>query len=193
MDLICKIRRLHCRKKKSEREISHITGPALNAVAKWLDGEVDGSPKYRRCEQPNKLRVCHEALKRALKADARRASANVARPTPAGLGERIRATGLRARRGAPVRPERRRRTGGGRHRLPHPGLAPEAVRQSAVLARCPPEPVPRDAVRCAHSFVRSFVRCARRRCASGHLQHEDHRKRGQERAWLLASTSTSPL
>jgi hypothetical protein len=41
-------------------------------VAKWLHGEVDGPPKCRRVEQPNKLTAFHEALKQALKADARR-------------------------------------------------------------------------------------------------------------------------
>jgi hypothetical protein len=35
-------------------------------------GQVDGPPKYRCCEKPNKLTVFHEALKQALKADARR-------------------------------------------------------------------------------------------------------------------------
>ena len=72
MDMIGRIRRLHSRKKKSEREIARITGLSRNTVAKWLHGEVDGPPKYRRGEQPNKLSVFHEALKQALKADARR-------------------------------------------------------------------------------------------------------------------------
>jgi transcriptional regulator with XRE-family HTH domain len=64
------IRHLHSRKKKSEREIARITGLSRNTIAKWLRGEVDGPPKYRRGEQPNKLSVFHEALKQALKADA---------------------------------------------------------------------------------------------------------------------------
>ena len=72
MDMIGRIRRLHSRRNKSEREIARITGLSRNTVAKWLHGEVDGAPKYRRGEQPNKLTVFHEALKRALKADARR-------------------------------------------------------------------------------------------------------------------------
>ena len=63
---------LNSRRNKSEREIARITGLSRNTVAKWLHGEVDGAPKYRRGEQPNKLTVFHEALKRALKADARR-------------------------------------------------------------------------------------------------------------------------
>jgi len=72
MDMIGRIRRLHSRKKKSEREIARITGLSRNTVAKWLHGQVDGPPKYRRGEKPNKLTVFHEALKQALKADARR-------------------------------------------------------------------------------------------------------------------------
>ena len=66
------IRRLHSRKKKSEREIARITGLSCNTVSKWLHGEVDAPPKYWRGEQPNKLTVVHEALKQALKADGRR-------------------------------------------------------------------------------------------------------------------------
>ena len=72
MDMIGRIRRLRSRKKRSEREISRMTGLSRNTVAKWLHGEVDGPPTYRRGEQPGKLTVFHEALKQALKADARR-------------------------------------------------------------------------------------------------------------------------
>ena len=72
MDMIGRIRRLHSRKNKSEREISRMTGLSRNTVSKWLHGEVDGPPKYRRGEQPGKLTQFHEALKQALKADARR-------------------------------------------------------------------------------------------------------------------------
>ena len=72
MDMIGRIRRLHSRKNKSEREIARITGLSRNTVAKWLHGEVDGPPKYRRGEQPSKLTAFHEALEQALKADARR-------------------------------------------------------------------------------------------------------------------------
>ena len=72
MDMIGRIRRLHSRKNKSEREIARITGLSRNTVSKWLHGEVDGPPKYRRGELPNKLTVFHEALKQALKVDARR-------------------------------------------------------------------------------------------------------------------------
>ena len=56
MDMIGRIRRLHSRKKKSEREISRMTGLSRNTVAKWLHGAVDGPPKYRRGEQPNSER-----------------------------------------------------------------------------------------------------------------------------------------
>ena len=72
MDMIGRVRRLHSRKNKSAREIARITGLSRNTVAKWLHGEVDGAPKYRRAEQTNKLSVFHEALKLALTADARR-------------------------------------------------------------------------------------------------------------------------
>ncbi len=72
MDMIGRIRRLHGRGKKSEREIARMTGLSRNTVAKWLHGEVDGPPKYRRVAQPNKLTPFAEAIKLALKADARR-------------------------------------------------------------------------------------------------------------------------
>ena len=72
MDMIGRIRHLHARKNKSEREISRMTGLSRNTVAKWLHGEVDGPPKYRRDEQPSKLTAFHDALRQALKADARR-------------------------------------------------------------------------------------------------------------------------
>ncbi len=72
MDMIGKIRRLHGRGKKSEREIARTTGLSRNTIAKWLHGEVDGPPKYRRGLRPNKLTAFHEVLTRALKADARR-------------------------------------------------------------------------------------------------------------------------
>ena len=39
MDMIGKIRRLSRRGKKSEREISRMTGLSRNTIAKWLDGE----------------------------------------------------------------------------------------------------------------------------------------------------------
>ena len=72
MDLIGRIRRLHGRDKKLEREIARITGLSRNTVSKWLHGQVDGPPKYQRGEQPTKLSAFHEALRQALAADARR-------------------------------------------------------------------------------------------------------------------------
>lgn len=72
MNMIDRIRRLHSRGKKSEREIARTTGLSRNTVAKWLHGQIDGPPMYRRGEQANKLTAFHDALKQALKADARR-------------------------------------------------------------------------------------------------------------------------
>ena len=72
MDMIGRIRRLHSRKKKSVREIARITGLSRNTISKWLHGEVDGPPKYRRGEQACKLTAFHDVLRQALKADARR-------------------------------------------------------------------------------------------------------------------------
>ena len=72
MDMIGKIRRLSRRGKKSEREISRLTGLSRNTVAKWLRGELEGELKVRRESQPNKLTVFHGTLVQALKADARR-------------------------------------------------------------------------------------------------------------------------
>ena len=66
MDMIGRIRHLHARKNKSEREISRMTGLSRNTVAKWLHSEVDGPPKYRRGEQPSKLTAFHDALRQAL-------------------------------------------------------------------------------------------------------------------------------
>lgn len=73
MDMIGRIRRLHSRGKKSEREISRMTGLSRNTIAKWLKAPLDGEPKYRRIEQPGKLTAFHEVLRQALKADAYRA------------------------------------------------------------------------------------------------------------------------
>jgi hypothetical protein len=57
MDMIGKIPRLHGRKNKSEREIARITGLSHIKVEKWLHGQVEVAPKYRRSEQPNNLTV----------------------------------------------------------------------------------------------------------------------------------------
>ena len=72
MDMIGKIRRLHSRGKKSEREIARLTGLSRNTVSKWLQGSVDTAPKYQRVSGVTKLTPFHEVLKTALKADARR-------------------------------------------------------------------------------------------------------------------------
>ena len=72
MDMFGRIRRLHSRGKRSEREIARMTGLSRNTVAKWLHGQVDGPPKCRRGPQPNKLTPFVETIKQALRADARR-------------------------------------------------------------------------------------------------------------------------
>jgi transcriptional regulator with XRE-family HTH domain len=72
MDMIGRIRRLHSRKNKSVREIARITGLSRNTISKWLTAEIEGAPKYRRGEQSSKLTAFHDALRQALKADARR-------------------------------------------------------------------------------------------------------------------------
>ncbi len=48
MAMIGKIRRMYFREKKSEREISRMTGLSRNTVAKWLKAPLDGEPKYVR-------------------------------------------------------------------------------------------------------------------------------------------------
>ena len=72
MDQIGWIRRLHGREKKSERDIARITGLSRNTVSKWLHGEVSEPPKYRRTAMPCKLTPFEDAIRQALKADARR-------------------------------------------------------------------------------------------------------------------------
>jgi len=72
MDMIGRIRRMHSRGEKSERQIARMTGLSRNTVSKWLHGEVDSPPKYRRGEVPCKLSAFEESLKLALTADARR-------------------------------------------------------------------------------------------------------------------------
>ena len=205
MDMIGRIRRLHVRGKKSEREIARLTGLSRNTIAKWLHAPVEGSPKYRRTEQATKLTAFHETLNTALLADAHRPRHE--RRTVRALHQQIRADGyegcysrvtdfVRAWRlgagqaasnkafvplafelgEAPVRLERRG-AGDRRHLPAHAGLAHEAVRQPGVLARGVPEPGPRDAVRGAHAQLCG----ARRRRAARHLrQHEDGRRQGQE-------------
>ena len=90
MNMIGKIRRLHGRGKKSEREIARNTGLSRNTVAKWLEGPVE-VPRYRRDAGPTKLTPFHEAVKMALKVDARRPKQ--ARRTAKALFEEVRAIG----------------------------------------------------------------------------------------------------
>ena len=72
MAMIGKIRRMYHREKKSVREISRITSLSRNTIRKWLDAPLIGEPTYRRRARENKLTPFHDALQRALKADAHR-------------------------------------------------------------------------------------------------------------------------
>ena len=72
MDMIGRIRRLHSRGKKSEREIAKLTGLSRNTVAKWLHEAIETAPKYRRRKATTKLAPFHQTLTLALKADAHR-------------------------------------------------------------------------------------------------------------------------
>ena len=73
MDMIGKIRRMHRRDKKTQREISRKLGLSRNTVAKWLDEAQPVEPKYRReAAKATKLSAYEAELKQALKADAKR-------------------------------------------------------------------------------------------------------------------------
>jgi transposase len=72
MDMVGKIRRLHSRGNKSEREIARITGLSRNTVAKWLKGSVGDAPRYRRGPMAVKLTPFAAAIEQALEADAHR-------------------------------------------------------------------------------------------------------------------------
>ena len=73
MDMIGKIRRMHRRDKKTQREISRKLGLSRNTVAKWLDEAQPVEPKYRReAAKATKLSAHEAELKQALKADAKR-------------------------------------------------------------------------------------------------------------------------
>jgi transposase len=91
MDMVGRIRRLHSRGRKSEREIARLTGLSRNTVAKWLHAPLTEPPKYHRRAVATKLTPFHEALKLALKADARRPAH--ARRTAKALFEEIKAAG----------------------------------------------------------------------------------------------------
>ena len=73
MDMIGRIRRMHSRGKKSEREIARLTGLSRNTISKWLHDPVEGLPKYQRVPQPTKLTAFHETSQTALVADSHRA------------------------------------------------------------------------------------------------------------------------
>ena len=72
MDMVGKIRRLHSRGNRSEREIARVTGLSRNTVAKWLKGSVDDAPRYRRGPMSVKLTPFAAAIEQALEADAHR-------------------------------------------------------------------------------------------------------------------------
>ena len=72
MDMIGRIRRLHRRDKKSERQIARMTGLSRNTVAKWLHEPSVAVPQYRRSKRPGKLTAFEDELVRSLKADAQR-------------------------------------------------------------------------------------------------------------------------
>ena len=73
MDMIGKIRRMHRRDKKTQREISRKLGLSRNTVAKWLDEAQPVEPKYRReAAKATKLSAYEAELMQALKADAKR-------------------------------------------------------------------------------------------------------------------------
>ena len=72
MELLGKVRRMHYRDGLSRSEIARRTGLSRNTVKKWLAAAEAAEPRYRRSEMPGKLTPFHEALRRALEADARR-------------------------------------------------------------------------------------------------------------------------
>jgi transposase len=93
MAMIGKVRRLHLRQKKSQREIARITSLSRNTIQKWLSLPVRGEPKYRRVAVPCKLTPFHEALRQALKADSYRPKRQ--RRTACALYAEIKASGYR--------------------------------------------------------------------------------------------------
>ena len=92
MDMIGKIRRMHRRDGKTQRQISRETGLSRNTVAKWLDDAQGLEPKYRRkAAEQTKLLAFEPELKRALEADAKRPKAQ--RRTAKALFTQIKAAG----------------------------------------------------------------------------------------------------
>ena len=207
MAMIGKVKRMYFREKKSVREIVRLTSLSRNTVRKWLKTPVLEEPRYRRSEAPGKLTAFHEALKLALKADAHRPAARAAHGARAARADQVRrlrrqlqprhrlrarvapgrrpvhvrqglrAAGLRARRGIPVRLERRG-LGGRRHLLPHAGLAPQAVRQSRAFWLVAYPSQGHEMLFDAHT--RSLRGHGRHRPARHLRQHEDGRGQGQE-------------
>jgi transposase len=92
MAMIGKVRRLHFREKKSIKEIVRMTSLARNTVRKWLKDPVVAEPRYQRSAGgEHKLTAFQEALRQALKADARRAKKH--RRTALALYKEIQAAG----------------------------------------------------------------------------------------------------
>ncbi len=48
MDRIGRIRRLHSRGKKSERDISQVTGLSRNTIVKWIKAPLEGGRQSNR-------------------------------------------------------------------------------------------------------------------------------------------------
>jgi len=91
MSMIGKVRRMHFRQGMSVREIARATSLSRNTVRKYLRlGEV-AEPRYERKPAPTKLAPYHEAIKLALKADARRPRKE--RRTALGLTGELKAQG----------------------------------------------------------------------------------------------------
>lgn len=61
MEMICRIRRMHRRDRKSVREIARATGLSRNTAAKWLGETAPQAPKSGRRAQPTKLEPFHDA------------------------------------------------------------------------------------------------------------------------------------
>jgi transposase len=91
MAMIGKVRRMHHRQKKSVREIARATSLSRNTVRKYLRVEQLDEPKYERKPATTKLTPFHEAIKQALKVDARRPRRE--RRTALALYEELKAEG----------------------------------------------------------------------------------------------------
>ena len=92
METIGKIRRMHRRDKKTQREIARKLGLSRNTVAKWLKDAQPVEPKYRRdVVKATKLSAYEAELIQALKADAKRPKKD--RRTAKALFAQIKAVG----------------------------------------------------------------------------------------------------